>query len=261
MTNLTPNQLASMENFLTQKFQELLENMDDRYGNFERKLSHQTNTMEVLKNIFKDLQNKVCKLESKYETLEKENLALVTKQNTMEKENQDMKHRIKELELYTQDSAHEVNQSKLEITGVPTMLDYSSFTETLFEKTNLKTLIKEDYTITTIDKKTKHGSPPEIKSLVITVKDKNTRNSVLAALRKERPTITTRKITGQGSDTPIYISEYLTPQLKRVLYEAKQMKRSKQYEYLWVRNGHILVRKTSNSDAVRISSIQDLANM
>lgn len=67
------------------------------------------------------------------------------------------------------------------------------------------------YSVTTVEKKKKHENPVEVKSLVISLQNNEIRSSIVQQLRREKPTLTIKGVTGHGPMTPIFISEYLTP--------------------------------------------------
>ena len=56
----------------------------------------------------------------------------------------------------------------------------------------------------------------------------------------------------------IYINEHLTSLNKQLFRDAKAKKRTLGYKYLWTRNGKIFIRKTDTSQAIAITSDEDV---
>ena len=59
----------------------------------------------------------------------------------------------------------------------------------------------------------------------------------------------------------LYINKNLTQSCKHLLWQMKQAARTRDYSYIWTRNGKIFVRKDENSDSVLITSESDLRNL
>ncbi|XP_008486535.1 uncharacterized protein LOC103523252 [Diaphorina citri] len=157
--------------------------------------------------------------------------------------------------------AQEGNKNKLEITGVPQNVDYVAYTEKIFEKIKVNQVVKkEEYHVEKITVK-KPNSPPQVKSLVVTLKNNQIRDSVLETLKRDKPRMSTADFINQQPALPIFINEYLSPYLKKLFYEAKKIKGDKNYEYLWVKNGQILLKKTAGGKVMRLTSMEDLGKI
>ncbi|KAI5721055.1 hypothetical protein M8J77_015336 [Diaphorina citri] len=238
--------LSKIEALLEVKFKSFKDDI-------EKSLEYMSGTVEDLSKTFKDLQQKVTTMENK--------------QSKLESQNQELMKRVKKLETFVQDMAQEGNLTKVEIAGIPQdVQDCASFTEKVLEKARLNTIVKRgDYQIEKIERTVKQGTTPQtksmIKGLIINFKTKDMRNSVLDILKKEKPRLDTAGISGQQPPIPIFINEYLTPYLKKVFYEAKKIKNDKKYEYLWVKNGQILLKKQKDSKVTRLTCLEDLAKI
>lgn len=57
----------------------------------------------------------------------------------------------------------------------------------------------------------------------------------------------------------VYVNEQLTATNKRILWEAKDIARSKKWKYVWVKNGRIFVKKADDSAALQIRNTSDLS--
>lgn len=66
-----------------------------------------------------------------------------------------------------------------------------------------------------------------------------------------------------SEDTPVFISEQLTPRGSRLHFLARDLSKSKQYKYCWTAYGKVYVRKTDNSPIIRVKTeaqVQQLMN-
>lgn len=66
-----------------------------------------------------------------------------------------------------------------------------------------------------------------------------------------------------AEDTPIFISEHLTPRSSRLYFLARDLAKSKEYRFCWTAYGKIFVRKTESSQIISIINevqIQQLMN-
>ncbi|KAG8253553.1 hypothetical protein J6590_032351 [Homalodisca vitripennis] len=66
----------------------------------------------------------------------------------------------------------------------------------------------------------------------------------MISFRKEKKNLNSRDLgfnTGDGH--VIYVNDTLTRERRQLLRAAREVKKSKQYAYLWVKNGRIFLRK------------------
>lgn len=64
-----------------------------------------------------------------------------------------------------------------------------------------------------------------------------------------------------GPRRPVFISENLTPKMKRLLYLSKEFAKSNAFNYCWVSHGKIYLRKKEGTGAFPIRSEIDLKNL
>lgn len=57
-----------------------------------------------------------------------------------------------------------------------------------------------------------------------------------------------------GNDTPVYASDYITPQAAKLYYLARYLNRHYNYKYCWARHGKIYVKKHDDSSAILLKS-------
>ncbi|KAG8300010.1 hypothetical protein J6590_087002 [Homalodisca vitripennis] len=80
--------------------------------------------------------------------------------------------------------------------------------------------------------------------------------------RKDKRNLNTRDIGFmEGQSNPIYVNNSLTQANRKLLNKAREVKREKQYTYLWVRNGRIFMRKNPGDRFVVIDSMEVLSKL
>lgn len=57
----------------------------------------------------------------------------------------------------------------------------------------------------------------------------------------------------------IYLSDHFTPASNNIFYQARQLKKKDKIKYAWSKFGNIYVKKDENSRAVRVESLEQLA--
>lgn len=73
--------------------------------------------------------------------------------------------------------------------------------------------------------------------------------------------LSTESLHISGPRKPVFISENLSPKMKRVLYLTKEYARSNSYDHCWVSHGRIFLRKKEGSAAIPIKSETDLSKL
>lgn len=97
--------------------------------------------------------------------------------------------------------------------------------------------------------------PPPIIVKFLKNKDKT---SLLKLLRENKIRLSSQMIVEGSADVPIYISEYLSPELNFLFKQARINVRNNELKYAWVRNGQVFVKTTENSTPKIIRNNFDL---
>ena len=79
---------------------------------------------------------------------------------------------------------------------------------------------------------------------------------------KGRRLLHTKKITtktlGMQTDGRIYVNEVLDDKQREIFYQARVKRKELHYKFIWTFHGVVYVKKTSDSELVKITTIQDL---
>lgn len=86
------------------------------------------------------------------------------------------------------------------------------------------------------------------------------KDAIISGLRRRRG-VTTEDLGMPGEQRRIYVNEHLTSENKSLLRKAKETAKAKHYQFAWIKNCQIFVRKSETSPAHLIRSEDDLRKM
>lgn len=107
---------------------------------------------------------------------------------------------------------------------------------------------------------------PEVKTIIVDFVSVLTKEQIIRKYKEYNKSNKTSKFSTEtihlkGPRKPVFISENLTPRMKRLLYLSKEHARSNSFDHCWVSNGKILMRKKEGNAAILIRSEQDLKTL
>lgn len=77
-------------------------------------------------------------------------------------------------------------------------------------------------------------------------------------LEKRKTGITSKNLMKNGSNTPIFINENLTPANKELHWHARVRGKDLKYEFVWIKKGSIYMKKDKDHNAKKINCFDDL---
>lgn len=95
-------------------------------------------------------------------------------------------------------------------------------------------------------------------NVVVRFASRGVRDRLLSVAKKTRLNTTH---LGFETNDPLYINEHLCIENKILLSKARQARREKNWKYVWVSQGKILLRKTENSPVLHITCEGDLTRV
>lgn len=98
------------------------------------------------------------------------------------------------------------------------------------------------------------------KNIIVKLRNKIDKDNIISGLRKTRG-ITTEDIQMQGESKRVYVNEHLTVENKQLLKKCRDAVKSKSFEFLWVKNCKIYVRKNDTSEAINIKTESDIRKL
>lgn len=102
--------------------------------------------------------------------------------------------------------------------------------------------------------------PGRPKNIVVNLKSRLLRDSILSAVRAQRG-LKLMDIGFPSDKRRIYINEHLTPGNKLLYKNIKAKAQATQYQFVWIRDCKIFVRKNDTSPSILIKDMSDIQKM
>jgi len=106
--------------------------------------------------------------------------------------------------------------------------------------------------------------PSAVPNIVVKFANRSSRDSILAKgksfYKSRKVPITANLIDLQLPGNNIYIQEHLCLEKKRLFHECRLLKKERLIQYVWIKNGKIMVRKADHCEAKEISLLSDVAS-
>lgn len=233
--------LESIMTMLREMQEEQMKNVTDFNKSYEAlhsKLEENTNTlkcgMEKIENYIKEIDN-----------LKRENTALKSKVV-------DLEARVDDLEDYAR-------RNCLEIQGVPEEKEENVMNVVKKVGKALDMQI-DDLMIDAchrIGRKTDREHP---RGIIVKFVRRMDKEMLMKHRRDKKRDFSTRHLD-LPSDSPIYLNDSLSPAKRKLLALARHVRKERNYKYLWLRNGHILLRKEEGKNVIEIKTQADLSEL
>lgn len=192
-----------------------------------------------------------------YEDLKREHDAGVQKMKSLENDNNDMKATISNLQSRLTQMEQRARLSNVEIQCIPENRNENLSKIILQISKVIDCKLKEESVsqVTRIAKFDRANARP--RSIVVEFDNARNRDAFLAAsinFNRKNPTnkLNTTHIGITGEKKPIFIAEHLSPANKALHAAARIKAREMKYDFVWVRNGRIFVRKNEGADPILI---------
>lgn len=227
---------------IMKKILEFTENQRQQEVNFNR--SHEALAEKIDDNnrIIKEQGNSMEKYMKLIEEIMQQNKAL-TKRVT------ELEQRLDEMEQYSRVNA-------VEIHGVPEQNneDVISVVKEVGKALDMDISDSMIDACHRLGRRTGPNSPPP--GIIVKFVRRLDKEEILRKRRVKR-TLSTRHMN-LPMDQPVYINEALTPTRRRLLAEARKIKRDKGLKFLWVRGGKIFLRREEKAPVIQVTCQADL---
>lgn len=189
--------------------------------------------------------------------LQEVNNALQNKIKTLESENTSLKGEVASIKIETENLNQYSRRNNIEIFGYPEE-DNEDNTNVIVKNIgkHLQVVLKEEEFVShRVGKKKEDSCRP------ILVKFENTqkRDNFLRKAKGSRLKLS--QVSNKLDNSPLYISENMSPYFRKLRYEAKQIKEEKHYKYLWFANGKLLIKKDDNTKSIKLNHTTDLLRL
>lgn len=211
----------------------------------QRDMQEIKSSMDVMNKTFEQLRTDVHNVHRELSEMKHQQAGIIGDVRQLQGEVKGMRQEIIELKQYSR-------RNNLEIRNVPMSADESL--PDMMHK--LATSLKMELRTEDID--VVHRVPTKNKAeqnIVVRFTSTAVRDKMIKHAKKERLSTCT---LGFQNNEPIYINEHLCQENKILLAKARQMRREKNWKYVWVSQTKILMRKTDNSRVLHVTSEDDL---
>ncbi|XP_044758574.1 uncharacterized protein LOC123316497 [Coccinella septempunctata] len=206
------------------------------------------NNMEDFKKSVGFCSDKVTDFEAAMKTFSNQMKSM----DSLKKENKDLQESVRLLNKKVADLEQSARAYNIEIHGYPEKKNENiySIVDSIHETLNIplsRDVVESAHRVKSFES----GKP---RNIVIKYVSLKSRNSVLAAAKARRNSSNGALIINEIPNARIYINEHLTPENKILFKKVRETARQRDYKYVWIRNGSILVRKDDDSSVKQISS-------
>ncbi|KAJ8737088.1 hypothetical protein PYW07_000359 [Mythimna separata] len=204
--------------------------------NLEKKIGELTNSVEFYADMYQTLLDFKEESQKKIKALEQKNVYL-------EKCNKALEERVQEMEIKDK-------EKNIEIHGLEKHENEDTIlvVQKLAHKLNLDPNDIQD--AQRVGQEKLDETKP--KTVLVTLRSKSARSRWILAKKETR--ITNNKVYDNGSDKRIYINEDLPKYKRQLLWIVRNTLKPKGFQFIWVQNCNILVKK--NSDDKKIHNIR-----
>lgn len=223
---------------------------------FEIKNPNLNDILHILKEIFRSQQF----ISAKYDECLIKNKHLEETSKSLINENIKLKKELKELKDKIDTHENILKSKNLEIHGIPNEKAEKLNQTVLNVAKNFGIDMHEEdidyvYRIKSNRKETTDKPGP----IIVSFTRKEIKERILSS-RKNR-SIFAAEIGFQNSKNQVYINEHLSKRNKELLWQARKIKKEKNYKYAWYKNGNIFLRKSDNTGIIKINDESDLNNL
>lgn len=202
-------------------------------------------------------------LSEKFDTMHGELTELRTESSKIRAENLELREEVKSLSFKVNQMEQQARECNLDLQCLP---EYTN--ENLFSVvTQLGKIIScplEEKDILSCSRVAKSNrDSPRPRSVIIKLSSPRKRDELLAACLKFNKANVTDKLNsshlGLGGDKQqIYVAEHLSPANRSLHAKARQFKKEHKFQYLWIRNGRILLKKDDTSTTIWVKNTDSL---
>lgn len=192
-------------------------------------------------------------------TIVNENKVLKTECAQLRETVSSLSDRLNSMEQYMRDS-------NIEIQGVPEFMSENivNFVKHIAKVVSAKLADDDILSCTRVAAMNKNSQRP--RAIVVRLRSSRCRVEVYSAVQRFNKAHQDKKLNSShlgiaGEITNIYVGEHLSPSNKALHAAARIKSRELGYKFVWVRNGHIFVRKDENSRFILIKNHQTVSSL
>uniref|UniRef100_A0A8D9F860 FP protein C-terminal domain-containing protein n=1 Tax=Cacopsylla melanoneura TaxID=428564 RepID=A0A8D9F860_9HEMI len=233
----------------------IMRKLDEKFDTMQK---HFDSVMEDFKKTLTFYGGQIEDLTTSLKLVEQKNVKIEKELEAQKEINTELKTRVRKLETIVEQKEQREKNNIMEITGFKdNVVDEKLFVRQLMEKvgaTDVQVQVKKSV-------KPPKDEKPGTSTIYVHFQSEEDRNNVLSVI-KQRKLYDEMNATIQSSNpVRLFFNEVLTPYYKSLFYEARRIKSEKNFAYLWIKNGKILLKKTADSQTQVLSSKDDIGRL
>lgn len=217
--------------------------------------------------LLRDLNNSVQFISDKFDQMKKELDSNKEKIVKLKSENEALKNDIRDISFRLNALEQYTRQENVELSGIPENKS-ENIVKTVMQLSKAVSFnLQENDVLSAFRIRKLDATSSRPRSIVIKLRSTSIRDELLASVIKfNKANNTKEKLNSQhlgygGTKQPIYVSEHLSPLNKRIHAATRKAASEKNYKFVWVRDGRILIRKDEKSPAKQITSLEAIARL
>ncbi|XP_052752645.1 uncharacterized protein LOC128201152 [Galleria mellonella] len=219
-----------------------------------------------LKERLQDLQNTVQYISNQYEDLNKTISTLSSDYNKMKCQCDNLESTVLSLTERINTIDQNLRDSNIEIQGVPESKTENplSIIKKIAETVSYNLSDTDVLNCTRVASMNRNSKRP--RAIIAKLRSTRCRDELYSAIARYNKSHPHNKLNSSnlgisGNIVPIYVSEHLSPFNKSVHAAARLKAKELAYRFVWVRNGHIFMRKNETSQFIHVKNLQVLENL
>lgn len=250
-----PLDMTQMMDVMGKKFEMMGRKMEKMFNDADVKSTKKFEEFIKTLNYYGD---KVDEAGRSVKSMEQKLVMMEKRLDKSEAENKELKTRLRNMEIQLNEVAQKEYNTQIEIIGLK---DKNINAEVVVAKIFEKAGIANGEVPHKIQKLTRLGDNRQEKtSINVRFQSQEDRNKILTKIKTEKVYAKLGNSVNIDS-SPVSINESLCPYYKRLFFEAKRVKREKNYAFLWTKDGRILIKKSHESTTMRLSCMDDLGKL
>lgn len=177
----------------------------------------------------------------------------------LKRENSTLKCKVDDLEARVEDLESYSRRNCLEIQGIPEE-DDENVVEIIKNVGKALKMTIQDQMIDACHRIGRRNDKERPRGIIVKFVRRMDKEQLMNQRKEKKRDFTTRHLN-LPMDLPIYLNDSLSPTKRKLLARTRQIRREKGYKYLWLRNGHILLRKEEGTSVVEVRTQADLSEL
>ncbi|CAH2101832.1 unnamed protein product [Euphydryas editha] len=237
------------------------------FNAFQSKIETQLgNKISEISSQLTQVTESITFMEKEYEEVRRDMQQKIEVINQLESENKNLRSYIQDMDSRLSQMERNSRASNIEIQGVPEHRNENLVTAVKQLAHTIKYNLTESdiHLCTRVSKIQKNSNRP--RSIIVKFSCPRVRDGFLAAAiaynkRNSNDKLNTSHIGMGGEHKPMYVTDHLSPSMKALHAAARVKAKELKYKYVWVKGGHVYMRKSDTSDYKFIKNMDTLNSL